>query len=111
MHDETHKHTIICNDKYKFAAYPHSIAQEFTVKNMVMVTIHSERFPLRTVSQLLTRCICHSKVPRRIIFITDELNFSWDSGVSSVCSATDLTLSAACAFPDLSSTASHLHEG
>ena len=31
MHDETYKQ-IICNDDYKFAVYPHSILQKFTVK-------------------------------------------------------------------------------
>jgi len=57
MHDETRKQITICNDDYKFVVYPHSILQEFAVKNMVIVMIHSERFFLETVSQLHARCI------------------------------------------------------
>ena len=34
MHDEAHKQITICNDTYKYAAYPHSILQEFVVKNV-----------------------------------------------------------------------------
>ena len=44
MHDKTRKQIIICNDNYKFTAI---ILQKFTVRNVVMVTIHSERFPSR----------------------------------------------------------------
>ena len=57
MHDETYKHKIICND-YKFVAYPHSILQTFTIKNVVMTTIHSERFFLGTES----RCTLNAHV-------------------------------------------------
>jgi len=32
----------ICNDTYKFVAYPYSILQQFTVDNKVMVTSHPE---------------------------------------------------------------------
>jgi len=42
MHDETHKQVTICNNKYKFVIYSHSILQEYIVKNVVMVVIHSE---------------------------------------------------------------------
>jgi len=42
--------------------YIHSILQEFTLKNMVMVAIHSERFPLGTASQLHARRKCSSRV-------------------------------------------------
>ena len=31
--------TAICNDNYKFAAYPHSILQEFTVDSKVMFRV------------------------------------------------------------------------
>ena len=46
MHYETHKLIIICNDGYKFVAYPHNILQKFVVKNVIMVRIHSKRFLL-----------------------------------------------------------------
>ena len=46
MHDENHKQIKICNDGCKFAAYPHSILQKFALKNVLMVMIHSESFPL-----------------------------------------------------------------
>jgi len=36
MHDKTHKQKTICNDDYKFAANPHSILQEFAVRNVVI---------------------------------------------------------------------------
>ena len=42
MHDKTHKQITICNDDYKFIAYPPSILQKIAVKNMVMVMIHFE---------------------------------------------------------------------
>ena len=48
---------------------------EFTVKNVMMVTTHSERLPFEIVSQLLAQCICPSRVMRKINFITDELDF------------------------------------
>ena len=38
MHDGTRKHITICNDDYKFVAYPQNIRHEFAVKNMVKVT-------------------------------------------------------------------------
>jgi len=51
MHDETHKQITICNDDYKFIVQAYSILQKFAVKTVMMVTIHSERFSLRTVRQ------------------------------------------------------------
>ena len=36
--DDITKLIAICNNTYKFAAYPYSILQEFTVDNRVMVT-------------------------------------------------------------------------
>ena len=108
MHDETYKQIIICNDDCKFATYVHSILQEFSVKNMVKIMIHSKRFPLETVSQLRAWCTCPIRVLRRITFIVDELDFPWDTDISSIFSEADSTLSAACAFLDLSSTAAAL---
>jgi len=90
---------------YKFVAYQYSILQEFAIKNVVMVIIHSERFSLGTVNQLHGRCICPSKVLRRITFVTDELDIPWDSSISSVFSRADSTLSIVCAFLNLPSTA------
>ena len=57
--------------------------------------------PLGTVNQLLAQRICPSRGLRMITFITDELDFPWDPGVSSVFSKVDLTLSAICIFSDL----------
>ena len=37
MHDVTYKQITICNDNYKFTAYPHSILQEFIIKNVMIV--------------------------------------------------------------------------
>ena len=74
MHDETHKQITICNDNYKFVAYPYSILQEFTVKNVVMIMIHSEKYSLRTVSQSHSRTY-PMRVLRMITSITDELDF------------------------------------
>jgi len=51
MHDKTHKQITICDNNYKFAGYPFNSLHEFTVKNMVMVTIYSERFSLETASR------------------------------------------------------------
>jgi len=93
----------IYNDNYKFAAYPHNILQEFATKNMVIITIHSEKFSLGTVSQLLALRICPFRILKRITFIIDELDFSWDPDISSVFSGVDPTLSAY-ALPDLPST-------
>jgi len=59
MHDETH--ITICSVDYKFAANPHSILG-FVVKNVMIVTIHSERFPLRTLRQLHARHTCFLRV-------------------------------------------------
>ena len=33
---------VICNDAYKFIAYPYSILQDFAVNNKVIVTSHPE---------------------------------------------------------------------
>ena len=38
--DDITRLIAICNNTYKFAAYPYSILQEFTVNNKVMVTSH-----------------------------------------------------------------------
>ena len=78
------------------------------VKNMVIIMIHSERFPLETVSHLYAPHICPSKVLRRITSITDELNIPYDLSISSIFSGADLTLSSTCAFTDLPSTATDL---
>ena len=75
MHDKTNKQITVCNDDYKFVEYPHSILQEFVVKNVVMITIHSERFPFGTVRQLHARYTCPIRVLRRITSITEKLNF------------------------------------
>jgi len=74
IHDEIRRQTIIYNDNYKFDVYLYSILQEFVIENMVMVKIHSERLSLETMSQLHTRRICLSRVPRKITSITDELD-------------------------------------
>ena len=37
--DDVTKPKVICNDTYKFVAYPYSILQEFAVDNKVMVTV------------------------------------------------------------------------
>ena len=42
-HDDSLSRQIaICNDNYKFVAYPYSILQEFAADNKVIVTSHSE---------------------------------------------------------------------
>ena len=43
-HDEIHKQIAICNDDYKFAAYPYSSLHEFALDDEVTVTIHFEMF-------------------------------------------------------------------
>jgi len=73
MHDDICKQITICNDDYKFDVYPYSILQEFTFKNVVIVTIHSERFSLGTVSQFYARRTCPIRVMRRITSITNKL--------------------------------------
>ena len=50
VHDEICRQLTICNDDYKFTVYPHSTVQEFAIKNVVIVMIHSERFFLRPES-------------------------------------------------------------
>ena len=40
--DDITRLIAICNDTYKFVAYPYSILQEFAVDNKVMVTSHPE---------------------------------------------------------------------
>ena len=67
IHDEIQKQITICNDNYKFDAYPHNILQKIAVKNMMIVTIHSVRFSLGTVSQLLAQRIRLSRVLRRLL--------------------------------------------
>jgi len=37
--DDMNRPIAICNDTYKFVAYPYSILQEFAVDNKVMVTV------------------------------------------------------------------------
>ena len=49
-YDETPKHIAICNDDYKFVAFPYSILQKFTVVNEVKGMIHSEILRTFTVS-------------------------------------------------------------
>jgi len=107
MHDETHKQITICNDDCKFAVYSHSILYEFAVKNVVMIKIHSKRFFLRTVRQLHAQHTCPTTILRRITYITDELDFSWDPDIGFVFSGADSTLFYACAFLDLLSTAAN----
>jgi len=48
IHDEIYRQITICNDDYRFVVYPHSSLPEFAVKYVVMILIHSERFPLET---------------------------------------------------------------
>ena len=75
IHDEICRRITFYNKDYKFVAYPHIILQKFAVKNVLMATIHSERFPLGTMSQLHARRTGSIRVLRRITFITNELDF------------------------------------
>ena len=49
-HDEISRQIVICNDDYKFVAYPYSILHEFAVDNEV--TIHLGRFFFRNCEQV-----------------------------------------------------------
>ena len=108
LHNKISRQIAICKDDYKFATYSHSILQEFALKNIVIVTIHSERFPLQTEIQLHAQRIYLIRVLGMTTSITDELDFSWDPKVSSLFTGADLTLSATCAFSDLPSIAANL---
>ena len=78
----------ICNDTYKFAAYPYSILQEFTVDNRVMVTSHSE-----TTRKLHAWRKDFEMTLKRIAYIAYELDSPWDPGISSVFSQDDASRS------------------
>ena len=56
-HDKIRRQITICNDDYNLAAYAHSILQEFTFDDEVIVTIHSERFHSGTVRKLHARLL------------------------------------------------------
>ena len=65
----------------------------------VMITSHHE-----LVRELHIRCPCSSKVLKSFVFIIDELNVSWDSGISSIFSRKDSIFFYARASLDLPST-------
>ena len=74
------RQVAVCNDDYKFAVCSHSILQKFAVDNEVMVMIHFERFPLGTMRKSNARHTKSYRVPRRIVFMTLELDIpmrSW----------------------------------
>ena len=62
-------HIVICNDDYKFTAYPYSILLEFAVDDEVVITIHFARFSPKTVRKLHARHTNSYRVLRRITFI------------------------------------------
>jgi len=68
------------NDNYIFVC-PYSILQEFAVEIEVMVTSHPE-----VLRELHVRCTSSSKFLRKVAFIIDELDVSWDPGISSTFS-------------------------
>jgi len=80
-----------CNENYKFSVYPYSMLHEFAVDSEVITTSHPEivrkSHAWRTDS---------SRVLRRFALMTDELNISWDPGISSVFSRNDAFLSIIC---------------
>ena len=82
----------------------------FAADDEGMVTIHFERFPPGTARKLHPRRTCSFRVLRMINSIIHELNISWDPGISSVFNWDDSTLSDACAFLGLPSTAADLSQ-
>ena len=69
----------ICNDTYKFVAYPYSILQKFAVDNKVMVTSH-----LEAVRKLHAWRTDFDRILKRSAFIAYELDIPWDSGIDSL---------------------------
>ena len=53
--DDITRQIAICNDTYKFAAYPYSILQEFILDNKVMVMSHPEAVSCTLSVQILIR--------------------------------------------------------
>ena len=88
----------ICNDTYKFTAYPYSILQEFAVDSKVMVTSHPE-----VVRKLHAWRIYFDTILKRSASIAYELNTLWDPGISSVFSRNDASRSTLCALNELTS--------
>ena len=66
-YDETPRQIAICNDDYKFAAFSHSILQEFVVTNEVSGMIHPE-----IVMTLHNQCTCSYTLLKND-FITYEM--------------------------------------
>jgi len=88
-HDDIIRQIEICNGDYKFAAYPHSILQEFVIDNEVIGTIHFERFSPETVRKLHARRTCSYKVLRMIASVALELDIPWDPGINLIFSEED----------------------
>jgi len=97
-YDKTPKLIAICNDDYKFAAFSHSILQEFVVVNEVTGMFHPE-----IVGTFHTRRTSTYKIMRRIAFITDQLDILWDPSIGPTFSGEHSTCSVAYAFSVLPS--------
>ena len=99
--DDITRLIAICNNTYKFSAYPYSILQEFTVDDRVMVTSHSE-----ATRKLHVWRKDFEMALKRIAYIAYELDSLWDPGISSVFSKEDAPRSTLYALIELlSSTA------
>ena len=71
-YDDITKQLANDNNNYKFSACSYSVLQELAVEIEVMVTSHPE-----VVRDLHVWCTCSSKVSKRFISISDELEISW----------------------------------
>lgn len=74
-HDEISTQVVICNGKYKFAAYLYNILHEL-VDNEVIFSVFIERFPLGLVRKLHIQCINFPQVLMRVASITYDLDIS-----------------------------------
>jgi len=80
-HDETPKQIATCSDNYKFAAFAHSILQEFAVVNEVTCMFHYE-----IVMMLHNQRMGSYEVLKRNASISYELDIPWDPGTSLIFS-------------------------
>jgi len=91
MREKIHRQIVFSDDTYKSTADLHERMQEFLVVDKVMVRVHCERFPPRSIENLHARCTGPYTVLRKIGLNAYELDIPRDLSISPVFNGKDLT--------------------